>query len=111
MRKIKLVIEYDGSAYCGWQYQPNGLTLQEVFEKTLLKITKVKTNAVASGRTDSGVHAEGQVVHFITNSQMTERQFLKAFNSVLPSDIAVLNVEEVSKEFNARASATGKIYR
>lgn len=111
MRKIKLVVEYDGTKYFGWQFQPNGITVQEVLEKILLRVTKEKTNVVGSGRTDSGVHAEGQVAHFVTNSRMNGQEFLKALNSLLPRDIVVKNVEEVSGDFDARRSAVKKIYR
>lgn len=111
MRKIKLVVEYDGSKYFGWQYQPNGITIQEVLEKILLRVTKEKTNVVGSGRTDSGVHAEGQVAHFVTRSRMSGKEFIKAFNSLLPRDIVVKSAEEVSAGFDARRSAIKKIYR
>lgn len=111
MRKLKVIIEYDGSAYSGWQYQTNGVSIQEIFEKALRKITKTKTSVSASGRTDSGVHAEAQVAHFSTHSKMTGQQFLKALNSALPGDIAVKQVEEVPVEFDARYSAVRKIYR
>lgn len=111
MRKIKLLIEYEGTAYHGWQYQPNGLTIQEVLEDRLSRITQRKTTVIGSGRTDAGVHAEGQVAHFTTESNMTPRQFLKALNSLLPHDIVIKQVEEVDASFHARKSATRKIYR
>ena len=111
MRKIKLLLEYEGTQYHGWQYQPNGLTIQEVLEDRLSRITQQKTPVIGSGRTDSGVHAEGQVAHFTTGSSMTPRQFLKALNSLLPHDIVVKKVEEVDAAFHARKSATRKIYR
>ncbi|MGP0629560.1 tRNA pseudouridine(38-40) synthase TruA [Nitrospina sp. 32_T5] len=111
MRRIKLLLEYEGSQYHGWQFQPNGITIQEVLEKRLETITGRKTPVVGSGRTDSGVHAEGQVAHFNTISKMTPRQFLKALNSLLPHDIVVKAVEEVDSGFHARKSATRKIYR
>lgn len=111
MRKIKLLLEYEGTQYHGWQYQPNGLTIQEVLEERLSRITQQKTTVIGSGRTDSGVHAEGQVAHFATESAMTPRQFLKALNSLLPHDIVVKRVEEVDAAFHARKSATRKIYR
>lgn len=111
MKKIKVTIEYDGSAYSGWQYQTNGVSIQEIFEKALHKITKAKTSVSASGRTDSGVHAEAQVAHFSTNSKMTGLQLLRALNSILPGDIVVKQVEEVPVEFDARYWAVRKIYR
>ncbi len=111
MRKIKILLEYEGTRYCGWQYQPNGLSIQEVLEKCLEKITKVKTRVEGSGRTDSGVHAKGQVAHFLTESRMTEFQFQKALNSLLPHDIVVQQAKEVDMKFHSRKSATSKLYR
>lgn len=111
MRKIKLVLEYDGSKYHGWQFQRNGISIQEAVEKILTRVTKEKTNIVGSGRTDAGVHAEAQVAHFVTHSRMKGEEFLKALNSLLPRDIVVKQVEEVPIEFDARRSATRKIYR
>ncbi len=110
-RKFKLIIEYEGTRYHGWQVQSNGVTVQEVLQKALQKITKKKTSVVASGRTDAGVHAEAQTAHFTTSSRMTPHQFLKALNSVLPHDITVRQVEEVPLEFHAQKSALRKTYR
>ena len=111
MRKLKILIEYEGTRYNGWQIQPNGLGIQEVLQNKLKKITKKKITVIASGRTDAGVHAEGQVAHFRTTSLMTPREFLKALNSLLPSDIVVKKVEDVSLDFHAQLFATRKIYR
>lgn len=111
MRKFKLIVEYEGTAYHGWQCQPNGVTIQEVLQDTLGRITKKKTVVVSSSRTDSGVHAEAHPGHFVTDSRMTEIQFLKALNSLLPRDIVVKEVNEVPMEFNAQKSAKRKIYR
>ena len=111
MRKIKLMVEYDGSAYHGWQRQPNGITIQEVIESVITKITKVKTGIMGAGRTDAGVHAEGQVAHFRTESRMTPLELLKAFNSLLPPDISIKSVEDVPMEFHSIRSSRKKIYR
>lgn len=111
MRKIKIFLEYEGTRYHGWQYQPNKLSIQEVLENKLHKITKKKTRVIGSGRTDSGVHAEGQVAHFQTVSPMQPREFLKALNSLLPPDIVVTRVEEAKPDFHAQKSATRKTYR
>jgi len=111
MRKIKLVLQYDGSKYHGWQYQINGISIQEVVEKVIFRVTKEKSNLVGSGRTDAGVHAEAQVAHFVTRSRMSEAAFLRALNSLLPRDIAVKKVEVVSPDFDSRRSAKRKIYR
>ncbi len=110
-RKFKLLIEYEGTRYHGWQVQPNGLTVQEVLQSCLNKITGEKVSVVGSGRTDAGVHAEGQVAHFRTVSSMTTHQFMMAFNSLLPHDIVIKNVAEVPDDFHAQRSAVRKIYR
>ena len=73
MRNIKLTIEYDGTNYHGWQVQPNGVTIQAVIQTALTTLTKAETQIVGAGRTDTGVHAAGQVANFHTNSQMPER--------------------------------------
>lgn len=111
MRKIKIVIEYDGYKYHGWQVQPNGLTIQEVLESKLQKIVKKKTIVYCAGRTDAKVHAEGQTAHFRTSSRMTPMEFLKALNSVLPKDIVIKKVEEADSRFHAQKSALRRIYR
>ena len=110
-RKIKLLIEYEGSAYHGWQFQRNGLSIQEVLEKCIQKTVKRKTTLHSSGRTDAGVHAEGMVAHFTTVSRMTEDEFMRAFNSFLPHDIVIKEVSVVPMGFDARRSAGKKTYR
>ena len=111
MRKLKILIEYEGTRYYGWQLQPNQVSIQEVLESKLHKITREKIRVIGSGRTDSGVHAEGQVAHFQTRSTMQLQEFLKAMNSLLPSDIVVKKVEEAKPDFHAQISATRKTYR
>jgi len=110
MRNIKLTIEYDGTGYHGWQIQPNVLTIQGTIEGKLAQITGEAVRLVASGRTDTGVHAMGQVAHFKTHSSLDVLSFLKALNSLLPEDIRVKDVEEVDEAFHARFSAKGKVY-
>lgn len=110
MRNIKMTIEYDGTNYCGWQIQDGGPTLQETIESRLKTIAKETIKTISSGRTDAGVHALGQVINFYTKSRMDETPFLKAMNSLLPRDIAVKEVREVSLDFHARFSAKSKIY-
>jgi tRNA pseudouridine38-40 synthase len=110
-RKIKILIEYDGSAYHGWQFQKNGITIQEVLQNCIHKVVKKKTILHSSGRTDAGVHAEGMVAHFVTTSKMAEGEFIRAFNSFLPHDIVVKEVSVVPMAFDARRSARKKIYR
>jgi len=104
------VIEYDGTDYLGWQVQKKGPTIQGTLEEKLALLTREKVHLIGSGRTDSGAHALGQVASFQTRSPMAVHTLQKALNSLLPSDIAVRKVEEVSEDFNARRSAKSKIY-
>lgn len=111
LRRIKILLEYEGTRYHGWQLQVNHVSIQGVLESKLHKITGEKVRVIGSGRTDAGVHAEGQVAHFQTNSSMKLDEFLKAMNSLLPSDIVVKKVEEAKQDFHAQISATRKTYR
>ena len=111
MRRIKILLEYEGTRYHGWQLQVNHVSIQGVLESKLHKITGEKVRVIGSGRTDAGVHAEAQVAHFQTNSTMKLDEFLKAMNSLLPSDIVVKKVEEAKPDFHAQISATRKTYR
>jgi tRNA pseudouridine38-40 synthase len=110
MRTVKLVIEYDGTNYLGWQVQPRGLTVQGVIEEKLSLLTGETIRLTGSGRTDAGAHAYGQVAHFKTKSPMEVRSIQKALNSLLPADIAVQKAEEAGEEFHARKSARSKVY-
>jgi tRNA pseudouridine38-40 synthase len=111
MRNIKVVLEYDGTNYAGWQRQKNALSIQQVVEEALYKLTREKITVIGAGRTDSGVHARGQVANFFTASRIPAERFSFALNSVLPPDIRVLESQEVSHEFHARYSAKAKQYR
>ena len=111
MRNIKLVLEYDGTNYNGWQTQPNLPTIQGTIEETLEKLTKTPIQIIGAGRTDSGVHAEGQVANFRTGAQMPLIAFQKGLNATLPRDIVVCSATEVSADFHARFSATSRRYR
>lgn len=109
---VKLIIEYDGTAYCGWQVQPNGVTVQEEIEKALYKLTGQKVGITGSGRTDAGVHAEGQVASFkIEDTTIPAERFSFALNTILPEDIRILSSQKASEDFNARFSAKRKTYR
>ena len=110
MRKIKLTIAYDGTGYYGWQKQKGLITVQQTLEEGLCKIFGEKITLVASGRTDTGVHALGQVVSFATKGKIPTDKIVKAARTVLPSAIAVLLAEEVPEDFHARYSAKGKQY-
>lgn len=108
--KIKLTLSYDGTNYAGYQVQDNALTVQEVLENALEKLTGEKISTVASGRTDAGVHALGQVVSFETNSTIPPEKFYKALNVYLPDDVKALSSRQVDDSFNARKSAKTKTY-
>jgi tRNA pseudouridine38-40 synthase len=110
MRNIRLVIEYDGTAYCGWQRQENGLSIQQLLEESIGRMTGEAIRVIGSGRTDAGVHALRQVAHFHTASMLGERNFLMGINSLLPADIVVREVREVDPSFHARYSAKSKVY-
>ncbi|QMU55986.1 MAG: tRNA pseudouridine(38-40) synthase TruA [Candidatus Mycalebacterium zealandia] len=111
MKNIKIIVEYEGTNYSGWQRQKNSYeTIQEKIENALLKITNEKTSVAGSGRTDAGVHAIGQVANFLTSSTMSEEKLCKALNSVLPRDITVKSLEEVSAGFHPRVCSKKKTY-
>jgi len=111
-RNIKLILEYDGTNYHGWQSQKgSGMpTIQDALEEALRKLTKENVKTVSSGRTDAGVHAWGHVANFLTESRISADAWAPALNSKLPRDIRVLSSEEVSPDFHARFSASGKEY-
>lgn len=111
MRRIRLVVEYDGTAYVGWQNQPNGVAIQEKIEQAILKITGEAVALHGSGRTDSGVHARAQVAHFDTNARMDAKKFAVALNTRLPADIRIRYSDECEADFHARFSAQEKQYR
>lgn len=111
MRRIKLIIEYDGSAYHGWQYQDNAVTVQEELRDAIEGLTGVSTIPEGAGRTDAGVHAYGQVACFNTTSSIPPARFAAALNSFLPHDISIVSSEEVDNNFHARFSAIRKHYR
>lgn len=111
MNNIMLILEYDGTAYAGWQRQNNALTVQQVLEEAAHKITGEQVRITGSGRTDSGVHACGQTAHFKTLASIPPDRFSYALNAVLPRDIRVLYSKAVPPTFHARYSAIGKRYR
>jgi tRNA pseudouridine38-40 synthase len=111
MRNIKLTIRYDGTDYCGWQYQKNALSIQETVEKAVRKITGARAAVIASGRTDAGVHALAQVANFKTASKVPLNNLRMALNAILPEDIVVLRAEEAAPEFNSQKYAVSKLYR
>ncbi|MBM4278998.1 MAG: tRNA pseudouridine(38-40) synthase TruA [Deltaproteobacteria bacterium] len=110
VRNIKLLIEYDGTNYLGWQVQAKGLTIQGMIEEKLKRLTGEGVHLIGSGRTDAGVHAFGQVTHFKTRSEMDIRSIQRALNSLLPPDIAIKGIEEAEENFHARKQAKSKTY-
>lgn len=110
MPTIKLTIEYDGTAYAGWQRQPQQPTVQAAIETALSRITQQRISVLAAGRTDAGVHARGQVVSFQSDKLIPVNKWALALNSYLPSDISVLSSEQVPESFHARYSAKEKVY-
>lgn len=111
MRTLKLTIAYDGTAYAGWQVQPDQPTVQDALEKAIAKVTGQPVRVLASGRTDAGVHAAGQVVGFRTESALPPAAILRALNANLPEDIAVLEVAEAPADFHAISHIRRKRYR
>lgn len=111
LKNFKIEIEYDGSNYHGWQRQPCVITIQEVVENALLKITGQGVNVIASGRTDAGVHAKGQVASFKCDTSISPASFKRALNSLFPRDIVVTDICIMPFNFNARYSAISKCYR
>ncbi len=111
MRNIKLIIEYDGKGFNGWQKQPNKLNIQGEIEKAIGEITGEKIELIASGRTDSGVHSLGQTANFKTNSQISIEKFPLAINSKLKQSIRIKSAEEVDERFHSRYSVKFKKYR
>ena len=110
MKKFKLLLEYDGTAYQGWQVQENRLTIQGIIEDRILKITGEQSRVIGASRTDAGVHALGQVASFRTESRFDPETIKKALNALLPQDIRVLDASEVDDSFNPRDSAVKKSY-
>jgi tRNA pseudouridine38-40 synthase len=109
-RNISLVLEYDGTNYHGWQCQPNIITLQGVVQRSIEKILDHPVKIYAAGRTDTGVHAFGQVINFYTEKVIDIVSIMKGLNSIMPGDIRVKDAREVEESFHARYSAKSKSY-
>lgn len=110
MRNFKMVVEYDGTAYCGWQRQENGLAIQQVLEEKIGLITQEKITVIGSGRTDAGVHALNQAASFRSNTRLPAEILHRGINGLLPPDIVLKTLEEVDWEFNALRDARSKVY-
>ena len=110
MRNLCLLVAYDGTAYHGWQCQPNAVTVQETVWKAIEKVTDQPVKLYGAARTDSGVHAMGQVVNFHTDSSIELTGLIKGINSLMPLDIRVRGAHEVPEDFHSRYSARSKTY-
>lgn len=111
MGRVKAIVAYDGTNFAGYQLQPGMRTVQAEIDKALVKIHKDKSvHSVASGRTDAGVHANGQVIHFDTSLTLPVDRWQMALNVLLPTDIRIVEINYVDEDFHARYSATGKTY-
>lgn len=111
MRRIQLIIEYDGTNYAGWQRQSNAVAVQQVIEEALARLTKESIVLHGASRTDAGVHALGQSAHFDTESAIPADKFCYALNTMLPPDIRIRASRQVPPSFHARFSTKGKRYR
>lgn len=111
MKNIKLTIEYDGKNFAGWQTQPEKISIQGEIIKAIKEVTREDVELNASGRTDAGVHALGQVANFKTESNIEISKIPYAINSKLPNSIVILKAEEVEERFHARYNCKGKTYR
>ncbi len=110
MKRMLLKISYDGTAYHGWQVQPNGITVQQTLQDALEKLLGERVSVTGCSRTDAGVHAREFACHIDCDEQYPENAFLKGLNALLPNDISVIDCYEVNKDFHARYNAKGKKY-
>ena len=110
MRRIKLTVAYDGTNYCGWQVQPNGITIEEVLNKAICTLTGEEIAVIGASRTDSGVHAMGNIAVFDTGSRIPAERFSYSLNQRLPEDIVVTKSEEVSLDWHPRYQNSLKTY-
>lgn len=109
--KWKALVAYDGTDYAGFQKQPNAPTIQGELEAILMRMHRDEIQVIGSGRTDAGVHAKGQVIHFESDLQLKPAEWQRALNAQLPEAIRILSVEQAAPDFHARYSACGKEYR
>ncbi len=111
MQNLRLTIEYDGTVYHGWQIQPGLPTIQGVLQEMMKRISGEDATITGASRTDSGVHALGQVANFRTRKDLTPDKWQRAFNGLLPPDIVIRRVEKAAEDFDARRAAKRKTYR
>ena len=110
-KNIRLILAFDGAAYCGWQIQKNQPTIQGTVSEAASRITGETVRLTGSGRTDAGTHARGLVANFRTRSRIAPEKLVPALNSILPRDIRVLSARRVPLDFHARRDARAKVYR
>ncbi len=110
-RRVKLTVAYDGTAYAGWQVQPNGPTVQSAMEEALARILQEPVRLRAAGRTDAGVHARGQVADFSDSGRRDLETVVRGGNALLPPDIRILSAQEAPEDFDSQRSAAEKEYR
>jgi tRNA pseudouridine38-40 synthase len=110
-RNIRVVVAYDGTDFAGWQQQPGQRTVQGCLQDAVRQMTGEDVRIQGAGRTDAGVHADGQVASFALAARIPDRGLLRGLNSILPPDVALLEVAEAPPQFDARFSARGKVYR
>jgi tRNA pseudouridine38-40 synthase len=110
MPTVKLVLEYDGTCYAGWQRQPHHPTIQGAIEQAIRQVSQARVSVVGAGRTDSGVHARGQVASFHIDLDWPASNWMRALNAVLPKDIAVRSSAIMDDRFHAQHDARGKLY-
>jgi tRNA pseudouridine38-40 synthase len=110
MATFKVILEYDGTHYAGWQRQPGHPTIQAAVEEALASVAQERIAIVGAGRTDAGVHALGQVASFRTEKPLPSEDWVRALNALLPKDICVRSVQQAAAAFHARYSALGKLY-
>ena len=112
MQRYKAKIEYDGTSFVGWQFQKNGLSIQEVLQKAIFNFSKEKVVVIGAGRTDSGVHALAQVAHFDLEKKIKEKNFLPGINQHIGNQpVTVLKINKASKKFHARFDAKKRTYQ
>ena len=110
-RNFKFTVSYDGTAYVGWQFQTSGLAVQQVLETAIARVLGVRARVTGAGRTDSGVHALGQVAGFLAVTDLPAERIMRALNGILPEDIRVLALEDAPATFHAIRDSRWKLYR
>jgi len=111
MQNYKCTLSYDGTDFHGWQRQPDKRTVQGVLEDCLAKLAQNKIHVVGAGRTDAGVHAQGQVASFKARLVLDDEELFRALNSILPQDVRVVSLTKIDTDFHARKSAKSKVYQ